>query len=929
MIETLIDSNETDQITYLRSNGRILNQHMRRSEYGKLSVLISQQLENSNPYYFHNLAFNEKSGEIALSDEKGQIFYLSLPNNKYQTLRLQSRVVSAMSFVHSRIDQLVVAFESGNVILLDLTSKQIIGNICPANPCAVRIIKCHPGQSKILMASDDGTLTMWNLSTYQCLKTLDLKDGIVDVSFEADGNLIAIVLEKSGIFFYRSSDCQLILQCQLPVSERRPKWTAYRSFCNPSISSSVEANAIDMYVIVAGDNGMLYYWTASAVDLKASPRIAKLVGVIELPVQMKMAISIEILGDYTISPRFAIYSTEGSVILVDLESFSPTSYGSWTIVADIPSSVIHGSASKNLLISPLLVTGDIKKRRGRSAIFGAKADIFMVISQDGYSRMFDSEAALGNGVLCGSFLRTRAPHTIVVRMNNDTPGKTSKKEKEDKSDEPFEPWNKIDEHEKKLKDMKRLSQAKQVESNATKKISNDVKSLAVKMAGKPMPLYELSQLTQQERRVTESKLKTYFTANGEFPDRYRPLIWRFLLKLPENSDAFASLVRRGIHPAYENLHDTYPVRARRIYTRLQGVCSQMAFWSPIFAEVSYLPCLAFPFVIMYNKDELALLETVMTIVLWWGFSWQSMFPNPPIHFLDSMDVILKLYDSTLYNHLHKIDASPGLMCWAIISNMFTEVLGRGDWLKLMDFMFLHFEETSYILMAPVAIMIQLKAKLLGCYNSDTAFSTVRVHQTLRIEAVMTSMTNMAFSTHPKYLTAVTLPKAPTDDAHRDPMAAFDPLQKGKNTITLSGGKPIHPLPKGRYPAYDGYPKFISDWQLQEREVAMGMLKTDHRKENAVEDMEEKMKAIEKDHQKWMASHEAATAKELEQRRIIMEKEKQHLIQLQEIEEEISKQRISSLKSLGITSFFLLLLFILLLFVLLLLYQKKLHKMKCY
>jgi WD40 repeat protein len=27
------------------------------------------------------------------------------------------------------------------------------------------------------MASDDGTLTMWNLSTYQCLKTLDLKDG--------------------------------------------------------------------------------------------------------------------------------------------------------------------------------------------------------------------------------------------------------------------------------------------------------------------------------------------------------------------------------------------------------------------------------------------------------------------------------------------------------------------------------------------------------------------------------------------------------------------------------------------------------------------------------------------------------------------------------------------------------------------------------
>jgi len=371
--------------------------------------------------------FFENCGGWAKPDEKGQIFYLSLPDNKYQTIRLQSRAVSAMSFVHSRLDQLVVGFESGNVVLLDLTSKQIIGNICPSNPYAVRIIKCHPGQSKIVMASDDGTLTMWNLTTYQCLKTLDLKEGIVDISFEANGNVIAIALEKSGVFFYRSTDCQLILQCQLPVSERRPKWTAYRSFCNPSVSSSVEANAIDMYVIVAGDNGMLYYWAASAVDLKAGPRFAKLVGVIELPVQMKMAISIELLGDYTLSPRFAIYSTEGAVLLVDLEAFSPTSHGSWTIVADIPSTSIHGSSSKNLLLGPVLVSADIKKRKGRGFIFGGKADIFIVVCQDGATRIFDSEAALGNGTLCGTFLRTRAPHTVVVRMNDDSQNKKTKK----------------------------------------------------------------------------------------------------------------------------------------------------------------------------------------------------------------------------------------------------------------------------------------------------------------------------------------------------------------------------------------------------------------------------------------------------------------------------------------------------------------------
>ena len=28
---------------------------------------------------------------------------------------------------------------------------------------------------------------------------------------------------------------------------------------------------------------------------------------------------------------------------------------------------------------------------------------------------------------------------------------------------------------------------------------------------------------------------------GEFPSRYRPLIWRFLMKLPENTVAFSDL----------------------------------------------------------------------------------------------------------------------------------------------------------------------------------------------------------------------------------------------------------------------------------------------------------------------------------------------------------------------------------------------------
>jgi hypothetical protein len=79
---------------------------------------------------------------------------------------------------------------------------------------------------------------------------------------------------------------------------------------------------------------------------------------------------------------------------------------------------------------------------------------------------------------------------------------------------------------------------------------------------KNMPLFELASLTPIERRVNYTKLKafldkhgtllqsmpqvfipglTMYLVIGEYPSRYRPLIWRFLLKLPENSVAFADL----------------------------------------------------------------------------------------------------------------------------------------------------------------------------------------------------------------------------------------------------------------------------------------------------------------------------------------------------------------------------------------------------
>lgn len=70
------------------------------------------------------------------------------------------------------------------------------------------------------------------------------------------------------------------------------------------------------------------------------------------------------------------------------------------------------------------------------------------------------------------------------------------------------------------------------------------KTILTGLAGQdPMniPLFQLAALTPAEKRVNFQKLQAFLMKNGEFPARYRPLIWRFLLKLPENTEAFADL----------------------------------------------------------------------------------------------------------------------------------------------------------------------------------------------------------------------------------------------------------------------------------------------------------------------------------------------------------------------------------------------------
>lgn len=162
----------------------------------------------------------------------------------------------------------------------------------------------------------------------------------------------------------------------------------------------------------------------------------------------------------------------------------------------------------------------------------------------------------------------------------------------------------------------------------------------------------------------------------------------------------------------------------------------------------------FPFTLVYNTDELAALETCMSIMMWWGHSWHATHPNPPVHIIDALDTLLKYQDSKLHAHLKAIKVAPGVLGWAMMSNLFTEVLSRTNWLKLMDTLICHFDQISIILLAPVAIMKELKSVLLTCDTAAQATLLLRSQQNMNMATVIRVMLEWLRHTPPKYFSSV-------------------------------------------------------------------------------------------------------------------------------------------------------------------------------
>jgi hypothetical protein len=448
---------------------------------GLLSVLVSTQSR-----HLTSIAFNSVTNDFAVCDSHGQVFHFRMDSNKYQLVRLGgSSAVTSMAFLHSKLNYLTLAYEDGTIVIVDLQKRGAVASMHTVHGNPIRMLRCHPKHSLLVALGVDPTnpgrgrtLDLYDMKTMGVAGSMSVEEEVMDVKFASIKNAqgkqstyIAVLLETSGVVFYRCKDLSRALICPFPLTERMPKWTSFAIL--PAISDSASPWEEDgeevpaFRFVTAGANSSMYLWESPTIEEIGEyaedgiTGFCSIGGVIEMPVNVKEAAFMNTLGDAGLNNdtyRLHVISNTGTGLVVDISGLAHRTFGvngMWTVVSDLADSRVVGSAVARLggnrkgaksssmsgaavpnpaAIVAVASTSDENSGPNSSSSSssssggGGKGSVrvdgvvagasftYGVVCTDGAVRLFDSDYGVGFGANAGLVLATRDVHGDEARV---------------------------------------------------------------------------------------------------------------------------------------------------------------------------------------------------------------------------------------------------------------------------------------------------------------------------------------------------------------------------------------------------------------------------------------------------------------------------------------------------------------------------------
>ncbi|KAJ3294809.1 TBC1 domain member 31 [Borealophlyctis nickersoniae] len=283
-------------------------------------------------------------------------------------------------------------------------------------------------------------------------------------------------------------------------------------------------------------------------------------------------------------------------------------------------------------------------------------------------------------------------------------------------------------------------------------------------------------------------------------------------------ESYEALLDQGMHPSVKDFRKKFPLKSDRLAKSMERVLSALAYWSPIFENLEYLPSLVFPFVKLFIGDMFSGLEVVMTVLANWCQKWWEYYPNPPIECLDIIEDLLGYHDSELLGHLVQHKVTSQVYAWLPLRALFSELFSKNDWLQIWD----HFVTAppSFAYYFLVAYLIGHRVALLDCKKKEEfKHFFQRRTPTANVSHVIQSAYHLAATT---------------------------PSTVSPSTFLA----PFRPLLKGEYPLFNQYPEFIVNYQSKMKERIRKDEEECLRKRKVADEVSRLTEELRKDRRAW-------------------------------------------------------------------------------
>ena len=154
-----------------KSEGKFLNNNIETLNNGILATLWNFPIRN-NLWKFKTCAFrvndlHNETNAFVLADERGQVYFFSIINNTYKIIRTASTPVSTMCFIESRLNEIIIAYKNGMILIINTEFHKIIANIQNKfngkHSSMIKLIRTHPNKDIIILLDSNKRLYVWNI----------------------------------------------------------------------------------------------------------------------------------------------------------------------------------------------------------------------------------------------------------------------------------------------------------------------------------------------------------------------------------------------------------------------------------------------------------------------------------------------------------------------------------------------------------------------------------------------------------------------------------------------------------------------------------------------------------------------------------------------------------------------------------------------